>query len=105
MQHYVADLLEDPASKAHGVFVGSAFRPPAYQAKLYADAEAECRRNAAKCPASLWVAPPWHSNHGPRVDINGRAVPLGVPQPDDPKLYGIAVDDPASAAPVKVLTF
>jgi hypothetical protein len=63
----VQALLRDPDAVAHTVIVNSGFRSIAYQTELYHQAEEDCRRNPARCPASRWVARPGTSNHGPKT--------------------------------------
>jgi hypothetical protein len=72
-------LLHDPDAIAMGVTVVSAFRSDAKQAELFA---AAVKKYGSKSAARKWVAPPGHSNHGPRVDAAGK----------EPGPFGVAVD-------------
>lgn len=83
MKAQVEAMLQDPEAKALGLWVVSAFRPIELQKQLF---DAAVRKYGSVVAASKWVAPPGHSNHGPKVDNEGhepgpygRAVDLGVP--------------------------
>lgn len=76
MRPRVEALLADPEAVALGIFIVSAFRSLARQKELF-DAAVEKYGSVAR--ARKWVAPPGHSNHGPKVDGFGTAVDLGIP--------------------------
>jgi hypothetical protein len=86
MRPRVEALLADDRMRAVGLTLVSGYRSPDYQAKLFA---AAVKKYGSERAASKWVARPWYSNHGPRLDDAGRQVPAG---PGHGGKWGSAVD-------------
>lgn len=79
-------LFADPEAKRLGLYPVSAYRSPGDQAQLHA---AAVRKYGSESAASKWVAPAWHSNHGPVLRDDGSRVSYGS---DHGGKWGAAVD-------------